>query len=91
MLRLLLIEDSELVLRAMRRLLGRAYVVVTAANGRKALHLIKSGERFDVILGDVAKPVMNSVEFYNRSFDTRSSPTGSCLRPGPLRRYAAPE
>lgn len=30
-LRLLFIDDSELVLRAMRRLLGRAYIIVPAA------------------------------------------------------------
>lgn len=63
-LRLLLIDDSELVLRAMRRLLGRDYRIVTALNGRAALDLIESGERFDVILSDVAMPVMNGVEFY---------------------------
>jgi CheY-like chemotaxis protein len=63
-LRLLLIDDSELVLRAMRRLLGRAYIIVTATNGREALELIENGERFDVILCDVAMPVMNGVEFY---------------------------
>jgi CheY-like chemotaxis protein len=63
-LRLLLIDDSELVLRAMRRLLRRDYIIVTAANGLEALELIQSGERFDVILCDVAMPVMNGVEFY---------------------------
>jgi CheY-like chemotaxis protein len=61
---LLLVDDSDIILRTVTRILGRGYAVTTASHGRQALELVRAGARFDVIVCDVAMPHMNGVEFY---------------------------
>jgi CheY-like chemotaxis protein len=65
-LRLLVVDDSEILLRAMTRMLQRSYAVTTACDGVEALDLIRQGGTFDVIVCDVSMPRMNGVEFYTR-------------------------
>lgn len=65
MIRVLLIDDSPLVLHILQRMLSRfpeIQVVGTAANGREALDLLP-GLNPDVICTDLHMPVMNGLEF----------------------------
>jgi len=65
MIRVLLVDDSPLVLHILQRLLSRSpeiQVVGTAANGKDALDLLPA-LRPDVICTDLHMPVMNGLEF----------------------------
>ncbi|HEU0219558.1 MAG TPA: chemotaxis-specific protein-glutamate methyltransferase CheB [Gallionella sp.] len=65
MIRVLLIDDSPLVLHILQRMLSRfpeIQVVGTAANGREALDLLPALNP-DVICVDLHMPVMNGLEF----------------------------
>jgi PAS domain S-box-containing protein len=69
--RILLVDDDQLVLRAMSRALEFAHEVVCADSAEAALGLIRRGERFDVILCDVLMPSMSGPAFYwelNRTY-----------------------
>jgi signal transduction histidine kinase/ActR/RegA family two-component response regulator len=62
--RVLAVDDEELLLRAYRRMLGRAHDVETANGGAKAILLLEQGGRFDVILCDMNMPRMPGAELY---------------------------
>jgi two-component system, chemotaxis family, protein-glutamate methylesterase/glutaminase len=65
MIRVLLIDDSPIVLHTLQRLLSRSpeiQVVGTAANGKEGLDLIPALNP-DVISTDLHMPVMNGLEF----------------------------
>ena len=53
---ILAIDDDELVLLSLRRLLRRRYEVTTVSRAREALALLESGRRFDVLLCDLMMP-----------------------------------
>jgi CheY-like chemotaxis protein len=61
--RILVIDDEELVLRTLARML-RDYEVVALRSARDAVALLGRGECFELILSDVTMPVMNGVQFY---------------------------
>lgn len=61
--RVLVIDDEELVLRALGRML-REHEVVTARGGADALARIASGPAFDVIFTDITMPDMTGIELY---------------------------
>lgn len=63
--RVLVVDDDQLVLKAMRRLL-RAHDVTTAAGGRAALELLSTRGDFDVILCDLMMPDVNGMDVYER-------------------------
>lgn len=65
MIRVLLVDDSPMVLNILRRLLSRSpeiQVAGTAANGKEALELLPALAP-DVICTDLHMPVMNGLEF----------------------------
>lgn len=65
MIRVLLVDDSPIVLHVLQNLLSRApeiRVVGTAANGREALNLVPALNP-DVICTDLHMPVMDGLEF----------------------------
>jgi CheY-like chemotaxis protein len=60
--RILVVDDDELVLRSVSRLLVHEnYDVETAPSGEKALRLVEEQD-FDLLLVDVRMPGMNGVE-----------------------------
>ena len=61
--RVLLIDDNEMVLRALKRTL-RDHDVAVTSEPMTALDLLRSGDTFDAILCDVKMPTMSGVEFY---------------------------
>jgi len=61
--RVLVIDDEELLLSVMGRIL-HDYDVETTTDARHALALIEGGRAFDVILVDVTMPVMSGMAFF---------------------------
>ena len=61
--RVLVIDDEELLLSVMSRIL-HDYQVETTADARHALTLIEGGQAFDVILVDVTMPLMSGIAFF---------------------------
>ena len=61
--RLLVVEDIEINREIVIGLLeGTNLEIVTAENGKIALDMIKSGEKFDIVLMDIQMPVMDGLE-----------------------------
>jgi len=76
MIRVLLIDDSPLVLHILQRMLSRfpeIQVVGTAANGREALDLLPALNP-DVICVDLHMPVMNGLEFTREAMENYPRP-----------------
>ena len=66
----LLVDDEEHTLKILADALSERYEVVTALNGSKALHLLKTDpmmERIGVIISDQRMPEMSGVEFLKAS------------------------
>jgi CheY-like chemotaxis protein len=64
-LRVLLVDDQVLVLRATAGML-REVDVMTASSGAEALARLAEGSHFDVVVSDVAMPGINGPELYAR-------------------------
>src|SRR5262245_15947576 len=60
-LRLLLVEDHDLVRTASARALQREFVVTAVATGEEALAWVRPGA-FDVVLSDFNMPTMSGIE-----------------------------
>ncbi len=76
MIRVLLIDDSPLVLHILQRMLSRfpeIQVVGTAANGREALDLLPALNP-DVVCVDLHMPVMDGLEFTRAAMDNYPRP-----------------
>jgi CheY-like chemotaxis protein len=64
--RILVIDDEEVLLRAIATILELdGHTVVTTTHARDALAKIVNGEEFDVILSDMAMPNMTGMEFWD--------------------------
>jgi PAS domain S-box-containing protein len=61
--RVLVIDDEELVLRAIQRIL-KEHELVCVRSAREALSLLERGERFDVLLSDLVMPGMTGMELF---------------------------
>src|SRR5687768_12741710 len=60
--RVLLVDDEEMVVRALSRVLAAAgYEVSTAGDGQKAVELL-AANTFDAIVSDVAMPRMDGIQ-----------------------------
>lgn len=59
---LLLIEDNEDILYALKNILQKRYNILTATNGSIALNIIKDND-IDIIVSDVMMPEMDGLEF----------------------------
>jgi CheY-like chemotaxis protein/anti-sigma regulatory factor (Ser/Thr protein kinase) len=64
-LRVLLIDDDPLVIRALRRLLRR-HEVTSVERGREAISLIDQGREFDVILCELMMPELTGADVYQQ-------------------------
>jgi PAS domain S-box-containing protein len=62
--RILVIDDDPMVAAAVRRSLAPDHEVVTTTVTEEALRLLRSGERFEVILCDVMMPNMTGMDFW---------------------------
>jgi CheY-like chemotaxis protein len=62
--RVLVIDDDDLVLRGLGRLLALDHEVVLANGGEEGLMILQGDRRFDVILCDLMMPVTDGPEVY---------------------------
>jgi PAS domain S-box-containing protein len=62
--RILVIDDDPMVAAVVRRTLSQDHEIVTCNLSEHALELLRSGDRFDVILCDVMMPNMTGVDFW---------------------------
>lgn len=62
--RILVIDDSGTIRKAIRRILeSMSYSVTEAEDGEQALHVLSAGDRFDAVLCDIDMPVMDGLTF----------------------------
>lgn len=66
--RLLIVDDEEAVLQALRRLFHRQYDVVTHTSGAAALEQLKT-DAFDLIISDMRMPGMSGAELLKSCFE----------------------
>jgi PAS domain S-box-containing protein len=63
--RILIVDDEEMIIRILTRILGKEHEVVATVDARKALALCVAGEKFDLILCDLMMPVMTGMELHS--------------------------
>lgn len=68
-LRVLLVDDQALVLRATALML-REFDVVTARSGAEALECLNAGSHFDVVVSDISMPGMKGNELFEHVCET---------------------
>lgn len=77
--RILIIDDEELIIRSLRKLLElKGFEVFTAKKGEDAVAIVED-ETFDLIISDIRMPGMNGVEtvkaiYCNLSRDGKQKP-----------------
>ncbi len=62
--RILVVDDEEIILRAVSRSLSKEHDVEVVAAAQAALALCASGRKFDLILCDLMMPVMTGMELH---------------------------
>ena len=65
--KILFVDDEQHLLDAMRRQFRGRFTVVTALGGHEGLRILKSDGPFAVIVSDFKMPLMNGVEFLERT------------------------
>lgn len=64
--KILLVDDDELILKVIQRILSKeGYIVKTAINGKEALELIER-EKYDLLITDLMMPYSNGFEVISR-------------------------
>jgi PAS domain S-box-containing protein len=64
--RILVVDDEPMMCRALARMLGSEHETVSTTDPRDAVRRIESGERFDLVLSDVAMSGMSGIDLYGR-------------------------
>jgi CheY-like chemotaxis protein len=62
--RILVVDDEQLVLRSVRRILSHEHDVLAMVSGEEALAVCAGGEKFDLILCDLMMPDMTGMDFH---------------------------
>jgi CheY-like chemotaxis protein len=62
--RILVVDDEELVLRSVRRILSQEHDVLAMVSAEEALAVCAGGEKFDLILCDLMMPDMTGMDFH---------------------------
>ncbi|AQT68687.1 Sensor histidine kinase YycG [Anaerohalosphaera lusitana] len=75
--KILIVDDEQRVLAAMRRRYRKKYDVVTADSGREAINKLEREGSFTVVISDLQMPGMNGLEFLSMVRDI--SPDSICI------------
>ncbi len=68
--RILLVDDEENVLKAVKRIfLDTDYEIITAASAAEGLEILKRAETIQVVISDYRMPKMNGVDFLREVYD----------------------
>ena len=67
--RILVVDDDEMNLKRTQMILEKHYNILLAESGSEALNKLKS-EKVDLILLDIAMPVMDGLETFKRMEDS---------------------
>ncbi len=62
----LVVDDDEMVIHAIERVLGGAHQVQVVGGAEQALELFEAGQRFDVVLCDLMMPQITGQELHRR-------------------------
>jgi two-component system cell cycle sensor histidine kinase/response regulator CckA len=62
--RILVVDDEEMVIRSVKRILSKEHDVMAMVSATEALALCARGERFDLILCDLMMPDMTGMDFH---------------------------
>jgi two-component system, cell cycle sensor histidine kinase and response regulator CckA len=62
--RILVIDDDQLVLGAVRRVLQRDHAVTCVEGAKLAIEALERDEQFDVIISDIMMPEMSGIQLY---------------------------
>jgi CheY-like chemotaxis protein len=62
--RILVVDDEELVLRSVRRILSQEHDVLAMVSAQEALTVCAGGEKFDLILCDLMMPDMTGMDLH---------------------------
>ena len=62
--RVLVVDDEPIFCRMAARTLGIEHEVVTLTDSSEALRRLRAGERFDVVVADLAMPVLTGMELH---------------------------
>jgi DNA-binding NtrC family response regulator len=64
--RMLIVEDSEMIVEILKNNFENKYIVETAANGEEGCRKTNI-QYFDIIISDISMPVKNGIEFYKQA------------------------
>jgi len=65
--RVMLVDDNELVAKSIKRLYCNEYEITTAISAKEGLKLLATTEsQFDIIVSDISMPDMDGMEFFYR-------------------------
>lgn len=71
--KILVIDDEELIIRSLRKLLEKdGFIVFVAKNGQDAV-VISEEEKFDLIIADIRMPGLNGVETVQSIYEVLGS------------------
>ena len=63
--RILIVDDEEMIIRILTRILAKEHDVVSTVDAREALAMCARGEKFDLILCDLMMPIMTGIELHS--------------------------
>jgi DNA-binding response OmpR family regulator len=64
--RMLIVEDSEMIVELLKNFFKNKYIVEIAVNGEEGCRKTNI-QYFDIIISDISMPVKNGIEFYKQA------------------------